>query len=120
MQSATPVEMLHTQTQALTELVQIQRAQQTQIETLKSQNDHLIGLLANQPAAGNATGHLKIENFNMPFWSLVGFLIKLSLASIPAMVVMFIILTIIGVILFFVLSALGIAAGSILQGLQLQ
>lgn len=38
--------------------------------------------------------HVKIENINMPFWEMVGFLIKLSFASIPAMFVVGIVILI--------------------------
>jgi len=31
---------------------------------------------------------VSIENFNMPFWSLVGMILKISFASVPAVVVM--------------------------------
>lgn len=31
---------------------------------------------------------VKIQDINMPFWSLVGFLLKVSFASIPAMIIL--------------------------------
>lgn len=44
---------------------------------------------------------VKIANVNMPFWALVGFIMKVVLASIPA----YILLGILGFIVFFVVSA---------------
>lgn len=32
--------------------------------------------------------HVKIEDINVPFWALVGFLVKLSIAAIPATIIL--------------------------------
>ena len=93
-----PTALLAAQTQSLADLVEIQRAQSAQIQALQQQNERLIGIQADasrQPAASR----VKIENINMPFWALVGFLIKLSLASIPAMIILSIILGLIALVL---------------------
>jgi hypothetical protein len=45
-----------------------------------------------------------VVGFNMPFWDLVFFLVKFSIASIPAAII----LLIIGLAMVFVLAALGI------------
>ena len=34
-----------------------------------------------------------IENKNMPFWSMVGLLVKLSIASIPAAIIVIVLIT---------------------------
>jgi hypothetical protein len=57
----------------------------TQVEKFESHeaellNDILQQLKRPQPVS--------IINFNMPFWALVGLMIKVSLASIPAMLIM--------------------------------
>lgn len=48
-------------------------------------------------------GQVSIVDIRMPFWSMVVFLVKLSIASIPA----FIILTMLGALLFALLGWLG-------------
>ncbi len=95
---SSPTAMLAAQTQSLAELVAIQKAQSSQIEALRQQNERL---LASQSAAGQAKGplHVKIENINMPFWALVGFMIKVTLASIPAMLILWVIFAIIALVL---------------------
>jgi hypothetical protein len=115
-QPASPTELLAAQTRSLAELVEIQRTQKGQIEELQRQNERLIGALApaerDRPARGVA--HVKVDNINMPFWALVGFLIKVSLASIPA----FIILAILYTIIVFLLGLAGVAIGGVLGGFQ--
>jgi len=49
---------------------------------------------------GNNPTQVQITNIKMPFWSMVIFMVKASIASIPA----FIILSIIGTIVFSVIS----------------
>ena len=95
---SSPTAMLAAQTQSLAELVAIQKAQSTQIEALRQQNERL---LASQGAAGQAKGmqHVKIENINMPFWALVGFMLKVTLASIPAMLILWAIFAVLALIL---------------------
>jgi len=77
-----PTELL--QEQAF-RLADIYHAQQEQIELLRTQNERLSQIQAMPiKSAPSEFMHVKIEDINMPFWALVGFLIKLSLASIPA------------------------------------
>jgi hypothetical protein len=93
-----PTALLTAQTQSLADLVEIQKAQSAQIQALQQQNERLISIQVEakrEPAAGR----VKIENINMPFWAMVGFLIKLSLASIPAMIIFSIIFTLIALVL---------------------
>jgi hypothetical protein len=88
---ASPVDLLSRQVQLLADLQQMQRQQHEQIERLIAQNQRLI-------AAFRA---VKIADINMPFMALVGFIIKVSLAAIPA----YIILAIIGFVMFFILGS---------------
>jgi sorbitol-specific phosphotransferase system component IIBC len=86
-QTPSPTAMLAAQTKSLAELVEIQKAQNEQIEELQHQNERIIGALA-RSERGSVLTHVKIEDINMPFMALVGFLVKLSLASIPAMLIL--------------------------------
>ena len=69
---------------------------------LMEQNMVIIDLLERESASQR---EVTIANFNMPFWALVGFLVKVSLASIPALFV----LAAIGFVISLVLTALGLA-----------
>lgn len=93
-----PTALLAAQTQSLADLVEIQKAQSAQIQALQQQNERLIGIQVEAKHAP-AANRVKIENINMPFWAMVGFLIKLSLASIPAMIILSIILGLITLVL---------------------
>jgi hypothetical protein len=109
--SANPTELLSAQAQSLSELVKIQNIQKEQIEELQRQNERMIGLLstANQGDSSQTMTRVKIEDVNMPFGALIGFLVKVSLASIPAVLI----LTVIYFLIIFVLSMLGLAVGGI-------
>jgi hypothetical protein len=58
------------------------------ITELKNQNAELVkiirGITENEYGEPDDWVYAKVEGFYMPFWSLVGFLVKLSIASIPA------------------------------------
>ena len=99
-QQKSPTELLVAQTQSLSELVEIQNIQKVQIAELKSQNERMIVLLSKQQPVSLGTDevHVKIENINMPFVAMVGFIIKASLASIPAAIILALIIGIISVI----------------------
>jgi len=111
-QPRNPTELLYAQTQALSELVEIQKSQKEDIEELQRQNERMIGLLVDIQRDTVDTGmtHVKIENINMPFGALVGFLVKVSLASIPA----FLILAAIYFLVLFVFSIFGFALGGLI------
>jgi hypothetical protein len=85
-----PLALLDNQVQLLKELCEIQTKQKHQIEQLQAQNERLISLLESSTlSSGNGeVMPVKIENVNVPFWALVGFLIKLSIAYIPAVIIM--------------------------------
>jgi AmiR/NasT family two-component response regulator len=99
-QQKSPTELLAAQTQSLSELVEIQNSQKAQIAELKSLNERMVELLSKQPqlSFGKDEVHVKIENINMPFVAMVGFIIKASLASIPAAIILALIIGIISVI----------------------
>jgi hypothetical protein len=107
-----PSELLSQQAQALSDLVQVQKAQQEQISALLQQNENIIGWLKaigqDQRVFRKESRMVKIENINMPFFALVGFLVKVALASIPATLIFVFFLTLIfwGIIALF--AALGI------------
>ncbi len=89
-QQKSPTELLAAQTQSLSKLVDIQNTQLVQIAQVKSQNERMIELLTTQNKEYLATdfNHVKIEDINMPFGALVGFMIKVSLATIPAAIIL--------------------------------
>jgi hypothetical protein len=107
--SANPTELLSAQAQSLSELVKIQNIQKEQIAELQRQNARMIGLLsaANQGDSSQTIARVKIEDVNMPFGALIGFLVKVSLASIPAVLV----LAVIYFLILFVFSIFGLAIG---------
>lgn len=104
-----PMDVLQQQASRLEE---INQAQQEQIGLLKAQNEQLNLILqaSSKPADASALAHVKIENVNMPFWELVGFLIKLSVAWIPAMIIM-------GIIAFVITAVFGGVLAGIFGGL---
>jgi hypothetical protein len=108
-QKKTQTELLDSQTQSLSELVEIQRLQREQITGLKEQNKRIIELLENVSDEDPDTGliYVKIEDINMPFGALVGFMIKVSLAAIPAAIIL-------GAICFLVVVLLGGILGRII------
>ena len=110
-QTRNPTELLYDQTQSLSELVVIQKSQKEQIDELQHQNERVIGLLADlvRDAPDSGMTHVKIENINMPFGALIGFLVKVSLASIPA----FLILLLIYALILFGLSLIGFTLGGL-------
>lgn len=79
-----PMDVLQLQAARLAEICQ---AQQEQIGLLRSQNEQLNLILqaSAKPAGASTLTRVKIENIDIPFWDLVGFLIKLTFAWIPAM-----------------------------------
>jgi uncharacterized protein YacL len=79
-------------------LMLIQRTQQQQAETLAEINEQLQGI-SRRP--------LKITDFDMPFGSLVGFMVKAAIASIPAAIIVIILYFVIG----FILGMFGLALG---------
>jgi 5-bromo-4-chloroindolyl phosphate hydrolysis protein len=62
----------------------------------------------------NETQNVVITDVKMPFFSMVMFMVKWTLASIPAVIILMILFAVIGAGLFFVLGMLGIDMGSML------
>ena len=84
-QQKNPTELLTAQTRSLSELVEIQKNQKVQISELQKQNKRMIELLEDQQrSSATSVALVKIEDVNMPFSALVGFLLKVSFAAIPA------------------------------------
>jgi hypothetical protein len=52
--------------------------------------------IVDSPTPTTVPARVEIIGFNMPFWSLVGFMIKLAFAAIPAAIIIAIIWGIIG------------------------
>jgi len=63
----------------------------------------ITGRVQERPAPGSAIVAVRITDIDMPFTSMVAFMVKWSLASIPA----FLILVIVGIVILAVLAALG-------------
>lgn len=83
-------------------LTNIAESQQAQLKSLEQTNRQLVTLMERQasPTANGRTS-VKIEDFNMPFMNLVGLMVKIALASIPAAII----LTIVYFIIIFVFAA---------------
>lgn len=76
----TPVQLLETQ---LKYLDAIHKAQLKETIALQEQTEKLSHLIARAYDINDLI-HVKIEDINMPFVALVGFLIKVALAAVPA------------------------------------
>ena len=98
-QSKNPTELLQEQVLLLRQVsASLDNLQDMQSQTLES----LAGLSAlNQRPAAEAMD-VYVSNINMPFWAMVGFIIKWSIAAIPAGILMLII----GVLVWAVLAGL--------------
>ncbi len=81
---------------------------------LIAQNQRIIQLLENiQASAANPPARsVKVNDFNMPFGALVGLMIKIAIAAIPAAII----LGLIALVISAIFSALGFAALSALGG----
>ncbi len=86
-QQKSPVALLAKQTQSLSDLVELQKLQKVQIADLKRQNEQIIERLSGLLSLGNNPTEVNIENINMPFLDLVGFMVKVAVASIPAAII---------------------------------
>lgn len=92
-----PVDILQEQAICLSNIYQ---AQLEQLSLLRSQNEHLRqALKAIKRTAPLDFMLVNVENINMPFWDLVGFLLKLTFAWIPALIILGIFYFIIGLII---------------------
>jgi hypothetical protein len=90
-----PTELLETQAQTLADIYQLQLEQQKVLNAMFARPQHRV----------------KVVDANMPFWNLVGFIIKITLAAIPA----YIILGFIALVVWFILTVAGCTALALLQ-----
>ncbi|MFZ2098859.1 MAG: hypothetical protein WAV05_19665 [Anaerolineales bacterium] len=79
-----PTELLIEQTQSSSELVQINKIQREQVGALLQQNK----VLLRQLEETQSRTHVKIEDINMPLGAMVGLMLKVSFAAIPAGIVL--------------------------------
>ncbi len=107
-QGKNPNELLAMQTQTMLDLYQLQQQQQEQIKQLLVQqqltNQHLqdVGALLQETDEGS-DGTVEITNFNMPFGSLMVFLVKFVFAAIPAAIISLALWYVVSMLLFSVL-----------------
>ncbi len=89
-QKKSPTDLLQEQTILLSALVEIQKQQRDQIIDLDRKNIKIIQLIANleKDFLDTEVNHVKIEDVNMPFGALVGLMLKISFAAIPAGIVL--------------------------------
>jgi hypothetical protein len=82
------------QIQLLNQVVDRQIKQDRAMVELTAQNSELLNILAgiarNSSGQYDGLAHVKIENANMPFWAMVGLILKFTFASLPAMFVFFV------------------------------
>ena len=100
-----------------TDELNLYQFQQEQISILKAQNDKLSTLLnfVSDFQGKNRNFQVNIQNINMPFWSLVGFMLKVTLASIPAAIIITGVPFLIFVLLGGALGVLGTMLGQLLN-----
>jgi|SRR5579859_1125661 len=101
----TPSEFVDAQVQVLNLIYQAQLKQQAVLEKIRFQQEQMAG----SPLGSN----VKIVDFNMPFFALVGILVKIAVASIPAAIILGILSAVIAVLLTIGLSALGIGLSAL-------
>ena len=93
-QPAQSISFYKEQIQLLNQVVDKQIKQDRAMDELKAQNSELLKILSSvtNNLVGHPDGlaHVKIENVNMPFWAMVGLMLKWTFASIPAIIVIFI------------------------------
>jgi len=96
-----PVTLLEKQVQLLSAMYQLQLEQQERLDALQAGQAALAESVKGW--AGRPDGpahHVEISDLNMPFMSMVGFIIKAWLASIPAALI-------IGLVAFLIIVAAG-------------
>jgi hypothetical protein len=111
-----PTELLSLQLQTLERISQIQLNQNSTLEDIRVQQEELQKALitANQQHTNSANNQVEIIDFNMPFTALVGILVKIALASIPAAIILTAIIAVIGLGIVFILGAFGVVLTGIL------
>ncbi len=94
-----PIEILQEQVIRLNDICRIQ---QEQVDLLRAQNQQITQALQTITKSTEAKWllHVKVEDIDVPFGNLVGFLLKMTFAWIPVTIVL-------GIIYLFVLSLFG-------------
>jgi hypothetical protein len=64
-----------------------------------------------QRVYGTMTGTVTVRDFDMPFWSMVGFMLKWAIAAIPAAVIFAILCGFLCIFAYALLGAMGAVAG---------
>jgi len=62
------------------------------------------------------TGTVTVRDFDMPFWSMVGFMLKWAIAAIPAAVIFALLAALLASVFFIFSGALLGAAGALIGG----
>jgi hypothetical protein len=111
-----PTELLSLQLQTLERISQIQVNQNSALEGIRVQQEKFqtAFIAANQQRMNNGINQVKIIDFNMPFSALVGIIVKIALASIPAAIILTAIIAVIGIGIVFILGAFGVVLTGIL------
>jgi hypothetical protein len=111
-----PTELLSLQLQTLERISQIQLNQNSTLEDIRVQQEklHKVLIVANQEREYSEINQVEIIDFNMPFTALVGILVKIALASIPAAIILTAIIAVIGLGIVFILGAFGVVLTGIL------
>ena len=66
------------------------------------------------------SNHVVLSKIDIPFWSLVGFMIKLAVAAIPAGLVIMIVMGIFTACMWATLAMFGLGVGGLLSGFNLK
>lgn len=82
-------ELLRQQLQGLATLYKSTRAQNELLEEILAQQEAQTRMLSNLGNTSERVEPVRIENINMPFVALVGFILKVSIASIPAAIIFY-------------------------------
>ena len=86
--SANPTELLQEQVLLLREIRQMLQKSQADSSVKLDNYQSLLGDIHNSLLD---TQEVKVENINMPFWAMCGFILKWFFASLPAGIIIFII-----------------------------
>jgi hypothetical protein len=110
-------DLVAAQVQVLNLIYQAQLKQQDVLERIRSQQEQLLKSSAGPgyQAGGGMLANVKVVNFNMPFFALVGLLIKIAVASIPAAIIISVVSSVIAFGIVFVLGLLGVGVSALFR-----
>jgi hypothetical protein len=108
-ESKNPTELLSLQLQALESINLLQLTQNAKLEKIRDQQEKFqkVFIEANQERENSGINQVKIIDFNMPFMALVGIIVKIALASIPAAIILTIVIAVIGLGITFIFGTFG-------------